>query len=252
MTAAAIYARVSSARQAKDETIGSQLAALREHAATSRLDVPEDWVFADEGHSGATLVRPGLEALRDLAAQGCLDVRAGLLPGPAGPQVRLPGAADRGARPLRHPGRVRQGAARRQPRGPAAGPVPGHVRRVRESPARRALPARQGLAGQVRQRQRAIRCPVRLPLRPQDPRVRCPLRGRPARGRPGHRDVPPLRRRRRRHRRPAPLAHRPGRAHPHRQGTLGPVGDLGHAPQPRLLPAPPSSARRRPSTSPPG
>ena len=74
MTSAAIYARVSSARQAKDETIGSQLAALREHAATSRLDVPEDWVFADEGHSGATLVRPGLEALRDLAAQGCLDV----------------------------------------------------------------------------------------------------------------------------------------------------------------------------------
>ena len=74
MTSAAIYARVSSARQAKDETIGSQLAALREHAATSRLDVPEEWVFADEGHSGATLARPGLEALRDLAAQGCLDV----------------------------------------------------------------------------------------------------------------------------------------------------------------------------------
>ena len=74
MTAAAIYARVSSARQAKDETIGSQLAALREHAATSRLEVPGEWVFADEGHSGATLARPGLEALRDLAAQGCLDV----------------------------------------------------------------------------------------------------------------------------------------------------------------------------------
>src|SRR6516225_339115 len=74
MTSAAIYARVSSARQAKDETIGSQLAALREHAAASRLDVPQGWVFADEGHSGATLVRPALEALRDLAAQGCLDV----------------------------------------------------------------------------------------------------------------------------------------------------------------------------------
>src|SRR5271166_4774512 len=74
VTAAAIYARVSSARQAKDETIGSQLAALRDHAGESRLDVPEEWVFADEGHSGATLVRPGLEALRDLAAQGCLDV----------------------------------------------------------------------------------------------------------------------------------------------------------------------------------
>ena len=74
MTAAAIYARVSSARQAKDETIGSQLAALRDHAVSSRLEVPEEWVFADEGHSGATLVRPGLEALRDLAAQTCLDV----------------------------------------------------------------------------------------------------------------------------------------------------------------------------------
>ena len=74
MTAAAIYARVSSARQAKDQTIGSQLSALRDHAATSRLEVPEDWVFADDGHSGATLVRPALEALRDLAAQGCLDV----------------------------------------------------------------------------------------------------------------------------------------------------------------------------------
>jgi site-specific DNA recombinase len=74
VTAAAIYARVSSARQAKDQTIGSQLSALREHAERSRLDVPEEWVFADEGHSGATLVRPALEALRDLAAQGCLDV----------------------------------------------------------------------------------------------------------------------------------------------------------------------------------
>jgi site-specific DNA recombinase len=74
MTSAAIYARVSSARQKKDETIGSQTAALREHAAQSRLDVPAEWVFEDEGHSGATLVRPALEALRDLVAQGCVDV----------------------------------------------------------------------------------------------------------------------------------------------------------------------------------
>ena len=74
MTSAAIYARVSSARQKKDETIGSQTAALREHAAQNRLEVPEEWVFEDEGHSGATLIRPGLEALRDLAAQGCVDV----------------------------------------------------------------------------------------------------------------------------------------------------------------------------------
>ncbi len=74
VTSAAIYARVSSARQKKDQTIGSQTAALRQHAGQNRLEVPEEWVFEDEGHSGATLVRPGLEALRDLAAQGCLDV----------------------------------------------------------------------------------------------------------------------------------------------------------------------------------
>ena len=74
MTSAAIYARVSSARQKKDQTIGSQTAALRAHAAQNRLEVPAEWVFEDEGHSGATLVRPALEALRDLAAQGCLEV----------------------------------------------------------------------------------------------------------------------------------------------------------------------------------
>jgi site-specific DNA recombinase len=74
MTSAAIYARVSSARQKKDQTIGSQTQALREHAEQNRLEVPAEWVFEDEGHSGATLVRPALEALRDLAAQGCVDV----------------------------------------------------------------------------------------------------------------------------------------------------------------------------------
>lgn len=41
MTSAAIYARVSSARQKKDQTIGSQTAALREHAASDGLEVPE-------------------------------------------------------------------------------------------------------------------------------------------------------------------------------------------------------------------
>jgi site-specific DNA recombinase len=41
MTSAAIYARVSSARQKKDETIGSQTTTLRAHAAGSRLDVSD-------------------------------------------------------------------------------------------------------------------------------------------------------------------------------------------------------------------
>ena len=74
MTSAAIYARVSSARRKKDQTIGSQTAALRDHARQLGADLPGEWVFEDEGHSGATLVRPALEALRDLIAQGCVDV----------------------------------------------------------------------------------------------------------------------------------------------------------------------------------
>jgi site-specific DNA recombinase len=36
--------------------------------------VPAEWVFQDEGYSGATLVRPGLESLRDLAAEGQIAV----------------------------------------------------------------------------------------------------------------------------------------------------------------------------------
>jgi hypothetical protein len=50
VTSAAIYARVSSARQKKDQTIGSQTAALREHPRQLGADLPEEWVFEDEGH----------------------------------------------------------------------------------------------------------------------------------------------------------------------------------------------------------
>jgi site-specific DNA recombinase len=69
MTTAAIYARVSSARQKEEQTIASQTAALRDHAGTIGLEVPPDWVFEDEGYSGATLVRPALDRLRDLVAE---------------------------------------------------------------------------------------------------------------------------------------------------------------------------------------
>jgi site-specific DNA recombinase len=74
MSNAAIYARVSSARQKEQETIGSQTAALRAHAEQLGLDVPPQWVFCDDGHSGANLVRPALEKLRDLVAQVPVDV----------------------------------------------------------------------------------------------------------------------------------------------------------------------------------
>jgi len=73
MKSAAIYARVSSDRQKENHTISSQLAALVEYADSHGYLVPPEWRFQDEGYSGATLLRPGLEALRDLAAAGHLE-----------------------------------------------------------------------------------------------------------------------------------------------------------------------------------
>ena len=67
---AAIYARVSSDRQKENHTIASQTAALLDYAQSYGYHVPAEWIFQDEGYSGAVLVRPGLEALRDLAAEG--------------------------------------------------------------------------------------------------------------------------------------------------------------------------------------
>jgi len=72
MKTAAIYARVSSDKQKEEGTIASQTAALVEFARKEGYDVPREWVFEDEGFSGASLVRPGLERLRDLAAEGQL------------------------------------------------------------------------------------------------------------------------------------------------------------------------------------
>jgi site-specific DNA recombinase len=73
MKLAVIYARVSSARQKEEHTIASQTEALRAFALQQGYSVPDEWIFEDEGYSGATLVRPGLERMRDLAAQGQID-----------------------------------------------------------------------------------------------------------------------------------------------------------------------------------
>jgi len=71
---AAIYARVSSERQKEEGTIASQTALLLEYAKAHELSVPPEWIFEDEGYSGAMLARPGLERLRDLAAEGQVEV----------------------------------------------------------------------------------------------------------------------------------------------------------------------------------
>ena len=74
MRMTAIYARVSSEQQREENTIASQTASLIEFAQAHDLEVPKEWVFEDEGYSGATLERPGLERVRDLAAEGQIQV----------------------------------------------------------------------------------------------------------------------------------------------------------------------------------
>src|SRR5438128_1619931 len=74
MRMAVIYARASSEQQREENTIASQTASLIEFAKSHDLEVPKEWVFEDEGYSGATLERPGLERVRDLAAEGQIQV----------------------------------------------------------------------------------------------------------------------------------------------------------------------------------
>jgi site-specific DNA recombinase len=73
LSATALYARVSSEKQSHEGTIASQLAALRERIAQDGFSVADDLAFVDDGVSGNTLVRPGLERLRDAVANGAID-----------------------------------------------------------------------------------------------------------------------------------------------------------------------------------
>lgn len=70
MTGIAIYARVSSNKQAKDETIASQIHELKHYAKQQGMCIDESDIFADEGFSGSMLIRPALENLRDLVQEG--------------------------------------------------------------------------------------------------------------------------------------------------------------------------------------
>ena len=67
---AAIYARVSSDAQAQEQTIDSQVAAIRLQVATDGALLDDKNCFLDNGVSGSTLHRPALERLRDAAYIG--------------------------------------------------------------------------------------------------------------------------------------------------------------------------------------
>lgn len=70
----ALYVRVSTQRQAQHQTSDQQLERLRAWCADHDGSVRDDLLFRDDGFSGATLQRPGLDALRDAVAAARCDL----------------------------------------------------------------------------------------------------------------------------------------------------------------------------------
>jgi site-specific DNA recombinase len=77
---AAIYARVSTERQGREQTVDSQLSALRDWVTTHGHELLLEHVFTDEGYSGSRLDRPALDRLRDAVQDGAVAVVAVLSP----------------------------------------------------------------------------------------------------------------------------------------------------------------------------
>jgi site-specific DNA recombinase len=68
----ALYARVSDPN-APEGTIASQIAALEARVVQDGTRLEPDHRFVDDGYTGATLIRPALERLRDAVAAGTVD-----------------------------------------------------------------------------------------------------------------------------------------------------------------------------------
>src|SRR4051812_26978428 len=66
----AISVRVSTVRQAQAQTIDQQLERLRTHLQAQGVALDSTAIFRDDGRSGATLNRPGLDRLRDAVRAG--------------------------------------------------------------------------------------------------------------------------------------------------------------------------------------
>ena len=70
---AACYARVSSQRQADEQTIDSQLCDIRARILRDKITIDHAFEYSDDGYSGAELYRPALERLRDHCAAAMID-----------------------------------------------------------------------------------------------------------------------------------------------------------------------------------
>ncbi len=69
----AIYVRVSTQRQTQTQTIEQQIEQLRAHIRRAGGQLQDQDIFRDDGYSGASLRRPGLDRLRDKVALALFD-----------------------------------------------------------------------------------------------------------------------------------------------------------------------------------
>ena len=70
----AIYVRVSTKNQAEQHTIEQQLERLHNHIQAQGWSVLDENIFRDDGYSGSTLHRPGLDHLRDKATANAFEL----------------------------------------------------------------------------------------------------------------------------------------------------------------------------------
>ena len=80
MRRAALYARVSTEHQEREQTIQSQIAAITRYADQQGFRHTPALTYTDDGYSGTWLDRPGLDELRDHAREGRFDVVVVLCP----------------------------------------------------------------------------------------------------------------------------------------------------------------------------
>src|SRR4030043_100172 len=80
MRRAALYARVSTEMQEKEETIQSQLATISRYAESHGFFTNSALTYTDEGFSGSHLERPALDELRDHAREGRFEAVIVLCP----------------------------------------------------------------------------------------------------------------------------------------------------------------------------
>ena len=80
MIRAALYARVSTEMQEKEQTIQSQLAVIARYAEERAFHTTPAHTYLDEGYSGSYLDRPALDQLRDHAREGRFDAVIVLCP----------------------------------------------------------------------------------------------------------------------------------------------------------------------------